>query len=181
MSNDKADAPLDFFRDGHAEVFKILAQLDGICELERQPGMEVKTRETAVTVWRFFREAVMAHHEDEEDELFPAVLAVRGLDAPTRARLETLARQLTVEHREIEALWGQLEPRIRKLARGKLAILDPEKVSALTRKYAAHAQLEETEFLPLADRSLSTAPDELRHLARALHGRHSGKWIAGYV
>lgn len=181
MSNDDQSAPLSSFHDSHGGILKHLTRLNDLSLLIRQPGMEGAVEDSALAIWRFFREVVMAHHEEEEEELFAAVLRIEDLEPALRKRIVASVERLTHEHRDVEADWAAIEPQVRKLSRGKLSILDVDRVKTLVAKYEAHARYEEDEFLPLAEDLLSRHAEELGKLARALHSRHSAKWVAGYV
>lgn len=181
MSTQDTDAPLSSFRDSHGGILKHLVRLNDLCQLVRQPGMEGAVEDSALAIWRFFREVIMAHHEEEEEELFSAVLRVKDLDPPTHDKVTAAIERLTREHRDVEAEWAAIEPQIRKLSRGKLSILDVDRVKTLVSKYEAHARYEEDEFLPLAETVLGRHSENLGRLGRSLHNRHSSKWVAGYV
>lgn len=181
MSAQDTNEPLSSFRDSHGGILKNLTRLNDLCQLVKRPGMESAVEDSALAIWRFFREVLMVHHEEEEEELFSAVLRVGDLDPATRETLVAAVERLTREHREVESEWAAIEPQVRKLSRGKLSILDVDRVAALVRKYEAHARYEEDEFLPLSERVLSQHSEDLGKLGRALHSRHSSKWVAGYV
>lgn len=181
MSAQDANAPLSSFKDCHGGILKHLMRLDDLCQLLQQPGKEDAAQESALSIWRFFREVIMVHHEEEEEELFAAVLHAHGTEPAVKEKMAAAVERLTREHREVESEWAALEPQIRRISRGKLSILDTARVKALVEKYMAHARFEEEEFLPQSEVVLSAHSEDMRNLGRSLHSRHSAKWVAGYV
>lgn len=172
---------LDSFHDCHRGILDYLRQLHALAELVRQPGKERDVEELALAIWRFFREVIVAHHEEEEEELFPAMLKAWDQERVARDDIKSSIERLTREHRDVEQIWERIEPQIRKLSRGKLAILDVAAVNALCEQYEAHARFEEDHFLPLCEQLLGSQSVEMRKLARAIHARRPGTWVAGYV
>jgi len=119
---------------------------------------------------------VYAHHADEERELFPAVLA-SAQPGEERERVQLMARQLTEEHRIVEAAWARLEPELKKVAKGQSFALDAEGVAHLVHNYLAHAAYEEKEFLPLAQTILGRNSNHMAALGMSLHIRHTPKFL----
>ncbi|WP_332670504.1 hemerythrin domain-containing protein [Aromatoleum sp.] len=112
------------------------------------------------------------HHLDEERELFPAVLASAAAGAE-RERVQSLAKRLPEEHRELEATWKRLEPELKRVAKGQDSRLDVAAIEGLVNCYRAHAEFEETEFLPLSQAILGRDTHHLAALGLSLHMRHA--------
>lgn len=161
--------PLHRFSDCHAGILRRLQALGGLPALARAAA---QARQTADATLRFFHDAVHEHHAQEEQDLFPAVLASAAA-GEERDRVQRLVERLTREHRELEADWARLEPALKALAKGREAALDAAAVDALVRRYEAHAAFEEREFLPLAETILGRNGDHLAALGLALHMRHA--------
>ena len=85
---------------------------------------------------------------------------------------------LTREHRDIEAQWNLLEPRLKKFAKGQPVEVDGEAVRRLVEQYKAHARFEELEFLPLSEQILGRDGDHMAALGLSLHMRHQPKFLA---
>jgi len=171
--------PLRDFSRSHAGILIRLEQLRELAARLGQGGAERRVlREHAQDILSFFRETVIEHHAEEEGALFPAV--ARGAAAGDEAALvASLAARLTREHRQIEDDWKAIEPALVRLSRGRGADLDAGIVARLCDRYAAHAQFEETGFLPLAAKILD--PDDQASLALALHLRHSLDRVLGFL
>jgi hypothetical protein len=138
-----------------------------------------RARQVAAATLALFENAVLAHHGDEESELFPAVVRW-AIPGPEQEKVKALTQQLTREHRQIELLWKRHRPAVEAAARGKPAGIEKEAVMRLVQAYNAHAQLEEREFLPLAAEVLGRDSAHLSALGMSLHMRHAPH-VAGYI
>lgn len=171
------NAPLQDFSQCHAGI---LGKLDMLSQLPALLEPAARARIIAASALEFFREAIFEHHLDEERELFPAVLASaeKGEEAE---RVQALARRLTDEHRELEAAWKRLEPGLKRVAKGQDSELDVTDIEDLIRRYRAHAEFEEIEYLPLSQAILGRNASHLAALGLSLHMRHTPKRPATYI
>jgi hemerythrin-like domain-containing protein len=163
------DDPLDRFSLCHAGI---LSQLQALDELPALARAAARARRTADEAVRFFHDVIHEHHAQEEQELFPAVLA-SAVTGDERDGVRRIVEQLTREHREVEAAWAKLEPALKAVAKGREAELDAAAVEALVRRYEAHAAFEEREFLPLSETILGRNSAHLAALGLSLHMRHA--------
>ena len=133
-------------------------------------------RACAADVVKMFRDRLLAHHDDEERDLFPAVLQVArpGVEAD---RAQAMVEQLVREHREIAQLWKQLQPAVQGIANGYLPRLDTALLQELLRRFNEHVRTEEEEFLPFAQQVLARQADDMAMLGLALHRRHEAEEI----
>lgn len=170
------DAPLTNFTHCHEGI---VSHLDHLGELPALLAPAARARQVAADTVAFFRAAVYEHHAEEERELFPAVLqsAHKGEE---RERVKRLTDQLTREHRDIEARWAQLEPLLKKLAKGQPAEVEGEAITQLVRLYKAHAKFEEDEFLPLSETILGRNSNHMAALGLSLHLRHAPP-VVGHI
>ena len=162
------EQPLNNFSQCHAGI---LRHLDSFGELPALLAPAQRARAVAEDIVRFFRTAAFEHHEEEERELFPAVLRAASQGAE-RQRVQQLIEQLTREHRDIEQQWNALEPPLKKVAKGQPADIDPAAIERLVAQYQAHARFEETEFLPLSEQILGRDGNQMAALGLSLHMRH---------
>ena len=168
--------PIQDFSTCHIGILKKLDRLGTLPELLDAAS---RARQTAQEALDFFREAIFEHHAEEERELFPAVLA-SATEGEERDTVKAIAQRLTSEHRYLEAHWKQLEPGLRRVARGQDAELQSSAVQHMVDQYSAHARYEESEYLPLAHAILSRNGKHMEALALALHLRHAPQ-VVGYV
>src|SRR5512139_4269900 len=116
----ESDAPLQDFSRCHVGFVTVLEASLGLPEMI---AVAAQSRSCAADMLKMFRDRLLAHHDDEERDLFPAVLRVaQPGDEADRAR--TMVEQLVREHREIAQLWKQLEPAVQAVANGYLPQLD---------------------------------------------------------
>jgi hemerythrin-like domain-containing protein len=185
MSADSTDrdspvdnGPLQDFSNCHVGILEHFERLGELPGLLARGDAHAEVRQIAMDMRRFFREVVIEHHAEEEQELFPAV--IQSAEPGGEAKLvKALVDQLVGEHRKLEALWKQIEPDMKRLAKGKPASLDTSVVEQLSKAYVRHAQFEEKAFLPLSAKVLSK--NDQSALGLSLHMRHSTKTIHGYI
>lgn len=164
-----AHSPIEDFSQCHAGILSRLQALDTLPAL-LEPA--ARARHIAADTLSFFREAVFAHHAEEEQELFPAVLASAHKGAEYE-RVQAIVAQLTAEHRQVEAAWSRLEPKLKAVAKGHDTDLDGADIATLVRVYQAHARFEEEVFLPLSQTILARDSNHLAALGVSLHLRHA--------
>ena len=169
----EADSPLHDFSSCHAGFVTVLrAALD----LPEMIVTAARSRSCAADTLKMFRDRLLAHHDDEERDLFPAVLQIAepGEEAE---RARTMVAQLIREHREIAQLWKQLEPAMQAVANGYLPRLDSALLHELVSRFNEHVRIEEEEFLPFAQQVLARQTEDLAMLGLALHRRHEAEEI----
>ena len=169
------DAPLTNFSQCHAGILRHLNDFGQLPEL-LEPAQRL--RQIAERFVEFFREAVFEHHQEEERELFPAVLA-SAEPGPERQRVQQMVDQLTREHRDVEAAWRRLQPHLQHIAAGRDSDLDVVALQALVAHYKGHARYEESQFLPLAQRILGRNSNHLAALGLSLHMRRAMPQVMG--
>lgn len=168
-TNPVVDAPLTNFSHCHEGI---IAHLDTFGDLPKLLPVVQQACTIAEDTLAFFQVAVFDHHAEEEKDLFPAVLSAAQAGSE-HGIVQGMVDALVAEHREIEALWRQVEPGLRKLATGHLkAGIDNDAIVRLVQKYHAHARLEEERFLPMAERILGRQGGQMAELGLALHTRH---------
>jgi hemerythrin-like domain-containing protein len=164
-----ADTPVASFSKCHEGILRHLVALGSLPALLEGTA---RARRVAAETLAFFRRVVYEHHQEEERELFPAVLA--SAEAGTeRQHVKDLVARLTDEHRRIEHAYERLERGLKDVAKGHDSDLDGAAVEALVAAYAAHAQFEEAEFLPLSQTILGRNGDHMAALGLSLHMRHA--------
>ena len=170
------ESPLTGFTDCHAGI---LNRLDAFNNLPALIAAADRARAVANDTVALFEHAVVAHHGDEERELFPAVLRW-ATEGEEHARVNAMVQRLTLEHRSIEKLWKRHRSDVEAAARGKPSNLQKESAEQLVQAYRQHAVFEEEEFLPLARNILQRDSSHMAELGLSLHMRHA-PIIPGYV
>jgi len=171
-----AQTPVDDFSDCH---MGILRGLQAFADLPLLKDAALRAMALADQTLKLFDEAVLEHHAQEEEELFPAV--IRSARAGTERELaKALVVRLTEEHRELEDLWKRLRPEVKAVSEGRHAQMRQPAVDLLVEVYAAHARSEEREFLPLAQEILGRDDNHMAALGMSLHMRHV-RVPSGYI
>ena len=157
----------------------IIENLDSLGKLPALVAAAEQARSLAQRSLDYFDDVVVRHHAEEEQELFPAVLqsAVPGEE---RRKVEAVVAHLAGEHRRIEALWEEVKPAIKQIAKGHAVPGSGISISDLIAQYRAHARYEEEIFLPLSEEILGRNGNHMRALGLSLHMRHA-RAIAGYI
>jgi hemerythrin-like domain-containing protein len=157
MSNTKAlfrtaaadfDHPLEMLAACHDRIEERCDLLERLIDHLRQSGADREAQQAAANVIRYFDTAGENHHEDEEDDLFPQLLA------RDRQAAEALVSRLLAEHRDMRAAWAGLRAPLARIAAGESALLDAAEVERFGTLYRRHIDVEERELLPLAGRLL---------------------------
>ena len=178
MTPPSTDNPLNEFTGCHEGIVEDLKQLQRMLVLLNESPGHADIRKIAKTMIAFYREVMLLHHEEEEHELFTAVMdSAAGEDEASVARDQI--KRLVAEHRELERMWEIIEPDLRLLAKGKDSHLDQAIAASLAQQYLEHADYEEQVFLPLAASMLSK--NDLSALGLSLHMRHQEASAKYYI
>jgi hemerythrin-like domain-containing protein len=161
------EVPLEMLAACHLRVQDQCATLRRLVPHLASHGADRQAREAATAVMRYFDTAARHHHDDEEVDLFPALLeSMAGSDAVC---LRQLTASLTEEHRALESGWHALRSVLERVAEGAEASLSPHAVQAFADLYERHISREEAELLPMAARLLDDAT--LERIGRAMRAR----------
>ncbi len=136
------------FSHAHSEIISHLMSFSCLPGALQSPALQSSARQVAAEALAFFHETINAHHVEEEQLLFPEVLS-RATDGAEREQVASMIERLSLEHRQVEALWTRLEPALQQIADGRSLTLDGQAVQQLVLDYGGHAAFEEAEFLPL--------------------------------
>ena len=160
--------PLELLSACHTRVEKQCQTLERLQAHLPVHGSDLPAQEAATAVLRYFDTAARHHHEDEEQDLFPALLeSMAGSDAVC---IQDLTAGLMLEHRDLEKLWFALRLRLRDIAQGQAsAQLPADEVSTFTARYRAHIAREDRDLLPMAARLLGE--EALQAISQAMHDR----------
>jgi hemerythrin-like domain-containing protein len=163
------EVPLEMLSACHLRVQDQCATLLRLAPHIAANGPDRPAREAAKAVMRYFDTSARHHHDDEERDLFPALIeSMAGSDAVC---LRELTAALTAEHRVLEARWQAIRAVLAQVAAGQAVPLAQADVSSFAQIYAAHIAREESELLPMAQRLLSDA--ELDRIGLAMRMRRA--------
>ena len=162
------DRPLTNFSHCH---IGILHHLDHLSELLQVMGDAEAAKKIAKEAVDYFHLGMKAHHQEEERELFPAVLS-SATPGEERELVAQLIEKLTQEHIGLESAWKEIEFSLKEIIKGHANTLDHVHFKLLIKRYKAHASSEETIFLPLSEKILGRNNNHMAALGLSLHMRH---------
>ncbi|MCZ8292674.1 MAG: hemerythrin domain-containing protein [Hylemonella sp.] len=149
------EAPYEMLAACHERVQRSLDLLGRLVDYVGNQGHDAQTRSAAADVLRYFDLAAPLHHQDEEQHVFPLLLA-QG-DVALRATVQ----RLQADHRQMEALWaGVREALLRWREPGCQETVAADTMEAITRfrgLYAGHIDAEEGLVFPAARAAMSAA------------------------
>lgn len=110
-----------------------------------QHGADQQARDAAQAIMRYFDLAAPLHHQDEEEDLFPAL---KALGDPL---LNTALDTLTDEHEQLAGIWRITREWLTQIETGHITST-PAAVHIFAQAYPDHADREEREVYPHAKR-----------------------------
>ncbi len=149
------DHPLEMLRACHGRIRAQCATLRKLHRHLPRHCCDAQARQAAQAILRYFDTAGRHHHGDEEQDLFPALLATSSDEA------RDLVSRLLHEHEGMEAAWQRLHPLLKEIADGNAATLGEGTVEDFIGAYERHIELENGSLLPLAARLLEPASLEV--------------------
>lgn len=157
------DDPLEMLQACHG---RITAQCDTLSRLVshlQTEGNDEQAAQAARAILRYFDTAGQFHHQDEEQDLFPVLLA-----SGDQAAADYVA-QLLAEHKVMDAAWRALRPLLVAIAEDRADTLDGDIAAHFIDSYARHIAFENSRLLPLAAKLLDAA--QLQRLGRCMAER----------
>lgn len=165
------DHPLEMLHACHGKIKRQLDTLQKLATHLPAHGCDKQAQQAAQGILRYFDTAGQFHHQDEEENLFPMLLA---LDVPDKAQVEALVERLLSQHVIMFAAWNDMRAILVKLAEGVNTPLPEALIEKLSGSYTRHIALEETELLPLSARLLS--PQQIMALGKSMAERRGAKF-----
>lgn len=157
------DDPLEMLRACHGRIEAQCVTLIRLGEHLSKQGCDEQAVQAARAILRYFDTAGQHHHQDEELDLFPQLIATHD---PTVTALIT---RLLQEHQHMEAAWKNLRPLLLAIAEDHKASLDMHIARHFIDVYASHIETENGTLLPLAQTLLNA--EQLRAIGRNMAER----------
>lgn len=161
------DEPLDMLYACHDKVRRFCGQLDALPAYLAEHGRSQAAINTIDGIVRYFDLAGPAHHQDEEDELFPLILERLPESAP---KIE----QLLGEHGYLHSRWNAIRDDLLAYSRGEIDGITASELQEFARLYREHAAREEQWLFPTASRLISE--DELAAAGKRMAARRGSKY-----
>lgn len=165
--------PLGLLTDCHRRIEQFLGVLMKVTSQARGAELNDDQRHGLEAALRYFREAAPKHTSDEEESLFPRMLASSDERArsafPTLEELHADHEVADAAHAEVEALGNEW------LSKGILSTASADRLSELLGQlhstYQRHIEIEDHRIFPAAGQILSSA--ELAEVGREMAARRS--------
>lgn len=162
------EEPLQLLAELHGRV---QVHCDALVRLEGQvaaAGASDMVHAAAGVLKGHFDELTGLLHQDEEQDLFPALLeSMAGSDAVC---IRQMIEARVEEHREVEARWLAIRQWLEQVEAGYTGLPSRGTVEAFVRLYRSHLTQEDRELLPMAERLLSD--DALAQVGEGMRRRH---------
>lgn len=138
------ETPLELLGACHDNVRRFTRQLAYLAALPTQDHVDAATPAIATKILRYFDLAAPHHHADEEEDLFPALLALGDQE------LNQKIDQLYQEHQQMANAWQQIRQQLLALQAGLPADLSAAPSFCLL--YENHALFEDEQVYTHAPR-----------------------------
>lgn len=163
------DEPLEMLEACHERIEAQLKTLERLLDYLPRHGADELACQAARNVLRYFELAGPNHHEDEERNLFPTLIA-RACPAK-RAAVHALVDDLTADHVRMAAALDVVRKQLNRIADDASDELDEAAVRRVANLYRKHIERENGELLPLSRRLLLLA--DVETLSRAMTERRT--------
>ena len=161
------DQPVAVLKHCHGRIRKQLATMEKLLSHLPEHGADEQARQAASAILKYFDKAAHLHHDDEEQDLLPMLLAVaQGEDAAT---LQALVPVILQEHKDMDAMWQDLHEQLTAVADGSGTHLSASIVRRFVQSYLGHMEREEGIVAPMALRLFG--PDQMARLGTAMRRR----------
>jgi len=165
------DHPLEMLHACHGKIQRQLDTLQKLVAHLPAHGCDQQAQQAAQGILRYFDTAGQFHHQDEEENLFPTLLA---MDVPEKAQVKILIERLLGQHVVMFAAWSDVRAVLVQLAEGVNTPLPEALVANLIATYTRHIYFEETELLPLSARLLSA--QQIMEMGKSMAERRGAKF-----
>lgn len=141
----------------HHALRTMLERLNQLTSDIADAGLTPEVREEAAALHAWFTQEPAQHHAEEEEHVFPRLLASGDAD------LVHLARRLIADHGWLDVNWKQIAPSL-LAAKDNYQWFQPAELIAavrlFTRMHEEHMELEETQAFPAASTLQQEAPEQ---------------------
>jgi len=161
------EVPLEMLAACHGRIRNQCSTLLRLRSHLSKAGADAAARTAARGIIRYFDSAARQHHEDEEQDLFPALL--ESIAGSNPVCLRELLDSLKNDHRELERRWGAVRAWLAIVEAGEAAPQDRAEIDTFVDLYERHAMREENELFPMAERLLGS--EELDRIGRSMRLR----------
>ncbi|HET7774540.1 MAG TPA: hemerythrin domain-containing protein, partial [Burkholderiaceae bacterium] len=142
------DDPIEMLSVCHGRMQHALDTLRRLEAFLSTRGPSEESASAASAVLRYFDIAAPLHHQDEDEDVYPALHACVAEDDPLRLTLQ----ELHEEHQKLDELWAFLRTDLQAIAAGEAIHLDGALVRQFRDATQRHLAIEDSIVLPYAQR-----------------------------
>ncbi len=157
------DEPLEMLLACHGRILSQCTTLQKLVKHLPEHGCDLQAQQAASAIMRYFDTAGRNHHQDEECDLFPVLLASGD------AAAQRLVTHLLERHVVLDAAWDTLRGELQEIAISQSERLTPQAVQHFISSYRSHIEMENAQLLPMAKRLMT--PAQLEALGRSMSQR----------
>lgn len=157
------DEPLAMLQACHGRIQAQCATLEKLYWYLSEQGSDQQTQQTASAILRYFDTAGQLHHQDEEQDLFPLLLATNNIT------IHKLIARLLAQHVELNVIWCNLRLILCNIVVGVVEGLDKAIFDNFIVLNQTHIALENNQLLPLAKVLLTSS--QVEHLGNRMSSR----------
>ncbi len=166
------EQPLSLLRSCHDKIIHFSSSLYKLSQALHKDGWTPQLETSADQIRHYFNVAGPEHHKDEEEHLFPAVIALDPECTQAQSmELITLINTMIKEHVESDLLWEELD---KMLAERTAEFNTLEQMAQqFARSMSEHARIENEQIFPYAEQHISE--DLFKEMGQAIAKRRGVK------
>ena len=166
------EQPLSLLRSCHDKIIHFSSSLYKLSQALHKDGWTEQLETSADQIRHYFNVAGPEHHKDEEEHLFPAVIALDPECTQTQSlELVSLINTLIREHVESDLLWEALDNMLAERTEDFNSL--EQMAEQFAQSMSEHAQIENEQIFPYAEQHISE--QAFREMGRAIAKRRGVK------
>ncbi len=162
------EEPLELLLSCHEKIMHYSSALCTVIEAIKTQGWTEQHSTSIEQIRRYFNIASPEHHLDEEQHLFPAIIALDSdFKQPQSMTMVTLINRLIKEHVESDGLWEELDQLLGERSNDMVQL--EARAQQFKKDMHQHAKIENEEVFPYAKAHISVA--EFKKMGQAIAQR----------
>lgn len=133
------DEPIEMLYACHGRVKQFCRQLQLLPDYLLQHGCNQAVKNDVQQILNYFNQAAPLHHDDEEQDFFPAL-------AQKLPQTQQAIDELESQHEALHQNWAELRERLEALLAGEAESIDPMLIKRFVAGYDLHISIEEPLF-----------------------------------
>lgn len=133
------DEPIEMLYACHQKVKQFCRQLQLLPEYLAKNGCNEAVKRDIQQILTYFNQSAPLHHDDEEQDFFPALMKVLP-------QVKTEIDALEAQHLELHQSWDHLSLQLVALLNGERTEIEEALINRFVENYALHIALEEPLF-----------------------------------